>query len=175
LPLISLLLITSPLMILAQHIQLLAGTYTNKGKSEGIYVYDFDLKTGDATLISSIASENPSFLALSADGKYVYAVNENSNGQGAVSAYAYDDRQGTLSFLNRQLTDGDNPCHVATDSRGTHVIASNYSGGSLSVFPIGPAGSLGGMVQHIQYEGHGPNAQRQQAPHIHSSFFHPGE
>src|SRR3546814_3526945 len=85
LPLISLLLITSPLMILAQHIQLLAGTYTNKGKSEGIYVYDFDLKTGDATLISSIASENPSFLALSADGKYVYAVNENGEGKGAVS------------------------------------------------------------------------------------------
>ena len=158
----------------AQQVRLLVGTYTQSGKSEGIYVYQFDTETGAAAQVSSIASENPSFLALSADRKYVYAVNENGNGQGAVSAYAYDDRQGTLSFLNRQLTDGDSPCHVATDSRGTHVIASNYSGGSLSVFPIGPAGSLGGMVQHIQYEGHGPDAQRQQAPHIHSSFFLPG-
>ena len=162
-------------MMFAQQVHLLVGTYTQSGKSEGIYVYRFDTETGAAEQVSSIASKNPSFLALSADRKYVYAANENGNGQGAVSAYAYDDRKGTLSFLNCQLTDGDNPCHVTTDSRGTHVIAANYSGGSLSVFPIGPTGSLGGMVQHIQYEGHGPNAQRQEAPHIHSSFFLPGE
>src|SRR3546814_565064 len=162
-------------MILAQHIQLLAGTYTNKGKSEGIYVYDFDLKTGDATLISSIASENPSFLALSADGKYVYAVNENGEGKGAVSAYVYDDRAGTLVFLNRQLTLGGHPCHVTTNQEGTHIIVSNYSGGSISVFPIGPAGSLGGMVQQIHHEGNGPDPKRQQAPHVHSAFFNPDE
>jgi len=162
-------------MILAQHIHLLAGTYTQNGKSEGIYVYDFDLGTGEATLVSSTASENPSFLALSTDGKHLYAVNENGDGKGAVSAYAYDDQKGTLTFLNRQLTLGDHPCHVTTDSEGTHVIVSNYSGGSISVFPIGPAGSLGGMVQQIHHEGSGPDPQRQQAPHVHSAFFRPGE
>lgn len=163
------------MMILAQHIHLLVGTYTQNGKSEGIYVYDFDLETGEATLVSSIASENPSFLALSADRRYLYAVNENGDGKGAVSAYAYDDLQGTLTFLNRQLTKGDHPCHVTTNSEGTHVMVSNYSGGSISVFPIGPAGSLGGMVQQIRHEGSGPDAQRQQAPHVHSAFFNPDE
>jgi len=92
-----------------------------------------------------------------------------------VSAYAYDDRQGILTFLNRQLTQGDHPCHVVTDHAGTHVIASNYSGGSISVFPIGPAGSLGGMVQQIHHEGSGPDPRRQQAPHVHSAFFNPDE
>lgn len=162
-------------MLSAQQVHLLVGTYTQSGKSEGIYVYQFDTETGAVEQVSSIASENPSFLTLSADRKYVYAANENGNGKGAVSAYAYDDRKGTLSFLNCQLTEGDNPCHVTIDSRGTHVIAANYSGGSLSVFPIGEGGRLDGMVQHIRYEGHGPNAQRQEAPHIHSSFFLPSE
>ncbi|MFB2120400.1 lactonase family protein [Parapedobacter sp. 2B3] len=172
---IYLLLTVSPIMLLAQHTRLLVGTYTQSGKSEGIYVYDVDLGTGEATQVSSIASENPSFLALSADGKYVYAVNENGDGKGAVSAYAYDNQAGTLTFLNRQLTLGDHPCHVTTDREGTHVIVSNYSGGSISVFPVGPAGSLGGMVQQIHHEGSGPDLQRQQAPHVHSAFFNPDE
>ncbi len=169
------LLITCPLMTLAQYNHLLIGTYTHSGKSDGIYVYKFDVKTGEASRVGSAAAENPSFLALSSDRNYVYAVNENGDGRGAVSAYAYDDQQGALTFLNRQLTKGDHPCHVVTDSQGTHVITSNYSGGSISVFPIGPAGSLGGMVQQIRHEGSGPDPQRQQAPHVHSAFFNPDE
>lgn len=174
-PTICLLLITAPFMILAQHVHLIIGTYTDNGKSEGIYVYDFDMAAGTAALVSTTVSDNPSFLALSADGKYLYTVNENGDGKGAVSAYAYDDEAGTLTFLNRQLTQGDHPCHVATDSLGTHVIVSNYSGGSISVFPIGPAGSLGGMVQQIHHQGNGPDPQRQLAPHVHSAFFNPDE
>lgn len=162
-------------MIFAQHVQLLVGTYTQSGKSEGIYVYTFDVTTGEATPVGSTVSENPSFLTLSADRKYLYAVNENGDGKGAVSAYAYDDTRGTLTFLNRQLTNGDHPCHVVTDSDGTHVMVSNYSGGSISVFPIGPDGSLGGLVQQIHHEGSGPDPQRQQAPHVHSAFFNQDE
>lgn len=172
---VCLFLIACPLMILAQHVHLLIGTYTHSGKSEGIYVYKFDVKTGEATPVSNITAENPSFLALSTDRNYVYAANENGGGEGAVSAYAYDDQQGTLTFLNRQLTQGDHPCHVVTDRNGAHVIVSNYSGGSISVFPIGPAGSLGGMVQQIHHEGSGPDSLRQQAPHVHSAFFNPDE
>src|SRR5690606_41429611 len=122
LPTISLLLIASPLMILAQHVHLITGTYTDNGKSDGIYVYDFDLATGTAALVSTTASENPSFLTLSAERKYLYAVNENGEGKGAVSAYAYDDAAGTLTFLNRQLTQGDPPCHPATAHLGAHGI-----------------------------------------------------
>lgn len=172
---ICLFLITCPLIILAQHVHLLIGTYTQDGKREGIYVYQFDVRTGEAMAVSSAEAENPSFLALSADSKYLYAVNENGEGKGAVSAYAYDDSQGILTFLNRQLTKGDHPCHVVTDSEGNHVIVSNYSGGSISIFPIGPAGSLGGMVQQIHHEGSGPDPQRQQAPHVHSAFFNHDE
>lgn len=174
---IALFLIALPFMIFAQNqpIDLLIGTYTNNGKSKGIYVYAFDPVRGSAVLKTTTESENPSFLAVSANRKYVYAANENGDGQGATSAYAYDEDTGKLTFLNQQLTQGDAPCHITTDRRGTHVILSNYSGGSVSVFPIERNGSLGPLRQLIQHTGSGPDKSRQQAPHVHSAFFTPDE
>ena len=91
---VSFFLIVLPAMIFAQHqpTDLLIGTYTNNGKSQGIYVYAFDPVTGSASLKSTAKSTNPSFLTLSADRKYVYVANENGAGEGAASAYAYLDR-----------------------------------------------------------------------------------
>ncbi len=62
----------------------LVGTYTNGGStspappkdstgSKGIYVYGWDTVTGHARLLNHAAAVNPSFLTVSADGKYVYA------------------------------------------------------------------------------------------------------
>src|ERR1035441_663154 len=70
------------------------GTYTDKG-STGIYAYRFDPVTGVSNSIGSAAeTPNPSFLAVGAGQKYLYAVNEidNFNGghAGAVSAFAID-------------------------------------------------------------------------------------
>ncbi len=156
-----------------QTADLFIGTYTRNGNSVGIYRYAFDPVTGQAALKDSAVTENPSFLARSANGKYLYAVNENGDGQGAVTAYAYDEETGTLAFLNSQLTQGDHPCHIVTDSQGRYVIASNYSGGNISVFPIEADGSVGALTQLIQHEGKGPNERRQNAPHVHSAFFSP--
>jgi len=174
---ITFLLIALPAMIFAQQqpIDLLIGTYTNKGKSKGIYVYAFDPETGNAKLKSTTASENPSFLAFSTDRRYVYATNENGEDEGAVSAFGYEQATGKLTLLNQQLTLGDAPCHVTTDRGGTHVIVSNYSGGNVSVFAIEGDGSLGPLKQLIQHTGSGPDKSRQQAPHVHSAFFTPDE
>ena len=60
----------------AQNFYLFAGSYTGEG-SKGIYVYQFDSKTGKAKRLSSTDSTiNPSFLTVSADGKFIYSVNE---------------------------------------------------------------------------------------------------
>lgn len=164
-------------MIFAQHppIDLLIGTYTNNGKSKGIYVYAFDPAAGSTALKNTKESKNPSFLTVSADRKYVYVANENGEGKGTASAYAYEGATGALTLLSQQETQGDGPCHVATDSRGTHVVVSNYAGGSVSVFPIERDGSLGPLKQLIQHQGTGPDKRRQQAPHVHSAFFTPDE
>ena len=52
---------------------MLVGTYT-AGNSEGIYVYRFDTKTGAATRVSVAQTVNPSFLVVSRDRRFVYAV-----------------------------------------------------------------------------------------------------
>src|SRR4051794_24790441 len=81
---------------------LLVGTYTNTGKSEGIYVYKFNPNRTEASLVSTTKGvENPSYLAISKDQKFVYAVNENHGEHGGdVSAFSLDKTKGELHFLN---------------------------------------------------------------------------
>src|SRR5579875_1059101 len=75
---------------------LLIGTYTGGGKSEGIYVYRFDAGNGELTRIASAQTVNPSYLVVSRDRNYVYAVHElpGDNGpasqRGGVSAFRFD-------------------------------------------------------------------------------------
>jgi 6-phosphogluconolactonase len=69
------------------------------------------------------------------------------------------------------LTYGAHPCHLTTSPDGKLLVASNYTGGNLSVFNIEPDGSLSGIVQRIQHSGSGPVAKRQAEPHVHSAQF----
>ena len=53
----------------AQNYYLFVGTYTT-GKSKGIYVFQFNSKTGEVQWVSNTdSSSNPSFLALAPNGK----------------------------------------------------------------------------------------------------------
>jgi 6-phosphogluconolactonase len=156
---------------------LLVGTYTNTpAKSEGIYVYKFNPNRTEATQVSVAKSENPSFLAVSPDQKFVYAVNENHGDNGGeVSAFALDKSKGTLTFLNKQPTGGDDPAHITIDSTGKFVIVANYSGGNIAVFKTNADGSLAPAVQTIAHEGYGVNVQRQEMPHPHCVVFSPDQ
>src|SRR5271167_3134694 len=59
---------------------LFVGTYTNKSASKGIYAVHFDERTGKLSALAIGAeSVDPSFVAVSGDGKYLYAVNEVGN------------------------------------------------------------------------------------------------
>ncbi|HVX48865.1 MAG TPA: lactonase family protein [Chitinophagaceae bacterium] len=155
---------------------LLVGTYTNGGKSDGIYIYKYNPNKNEATPVGSAKTENPSFLAISKDQKYVYAVNENHGDNGGdVSAFALDKKKGTLTFLNKESTGGDDPCFVAVDSTGKNVVVANYSGGNLSVFKTNADGSLQPHVQLIAHEGYGVNVKRQEMPHVHCTVFSPDQ
>lgn len=154
-------------------VNLLIGTYTNTGKSEGIYVYTFNPATGNLAYKNKVATENPSFLTLSPDRHFVYAVNELNQGKGAVSAFKYDHDSGSLTLLNQQLTEGDDPCNIITDREGNHVLVSNYSGGSLTVFGTKKSGELTQRQQLIVHQGSGPDKNRQEKAHVHSATFSP--
>jgi len=145
---------------------LFIGTYTTK-TSEGIYVYRFNTQTGEATPVTVAKGiKNPSFQAISPDHRFLYSVAEMNGG--AVSAFAIDKNSGELTLLNAQSAGGNGPCHVAVDKTGKWVLVGNYGGGSLSILPVQPDGSLGKATQTIQHEGKSANAQRQEKPHVHS-------
>lgn len=156
------------------HQYLLVGTYTS-GKSEGIYVYDFNSATGDVSPVSKIKSSNPSYLAIAPGGKNVYAVYEDGNNQvgGSVAAFSFNHQTGQLTYLNQQLSGGDHPCYVAVDKTGKWVVAGNYTGGSVAVFPIEKDGSVGKEVSKIQHKGSSVNKERQEKAHVHCTYFSP--
>lgn len=166
-----------PMLLSAQNntMNLLIGTYTNTGKSEGIYVYSFNAASGKLIYKNKVTAENPSYLALSANKKYVYAVNELHDGKGSISAYSYNRGDGNLQLINKQLTSGDDPCHVVIDKSGRHVVVSNYSGGSFTVFGTGKNGQLTDKLQLNVHTGKGPDKSRQEKPHVHSATFSPDQ
>ncbi len=152
---------------------MLIGTYTSSsgGKSEGIYVYKFNSNTGEATYVSKTAADDPSYLAVSPNQQFVYAVNEGAKEKATISAYSFDKSSGMLTFLNSQSSEGDHPCYIAVDKTGRWVAAGNYSGGSFAVFKANSYGTLNKAATVIKHEGYSVNAQRQTAPHVHATVF----
>lgn len=168
-------LLTVSFTVQAQQFYLFVGTYTT-GTGKGIYLYRFDAATGKTTPVGVTELDNPSYLTLSPDGRYVYAVNENPAGKGGfVSALSFDSVSGALTILNKQSTEGDFPCYVAEDAMGKWVTVANYGGGNLCAFMVASDGSLGGAAQNIQHEGKGTNPKRQEKPHVHSTVFSPDQ
>lgn len=149
---------------------LLIGTYTSPGKSDGIYVYTFDTETGDFSYKSEAAGiKNPSFLVVTQDREHVYSVSEVGDGQGSISSYSFDASTGELVFMNHASSGGNGPCYVTVDDNNKFVFAGNYGGGSLSAIPIRADGSLGSDIQSIQHQGSSINPGNQEKPHVHAT------
>jgi 6-phosphogluconolactonase len=150
---------------------LYVGTYTS-GKSEGIYVYKFDLSSGELRHFATAKGiVNPSFLAVDPQGQHLYAVNEieefGGKPGGALSAFSIDAKTGNLQFLNQQPSLGSDPCHLIVDKSGKFVLVANYGGGNAAVLPL-HNGNLGPPVDMVQHGGSSVNPERQRGPHAHN-------
>lgn len=149
---------------------MLVGTYTN-GTSKGIYSFRFNQETGMATPLSSVELCNPSYLTPSEDGRIIYAVSEMSDNTAAVNALAFDEKTGNLKLLNTERTCSADPCYVSTN--GKSVLTGNYSGGTMSIFPLRKDGSLSPVDTLFEGTATGPDTVRQITPHIHCTVFSP--
>ena len=160
----------------SQDVYLFIGTYTGTG-SKGIYVYRFNTLTGKATWVSNTDSMvNPSFLAVSTNGKFVYSVSESGGSfPGKINAFAFDKQKGQLQLINSQTSGGDNPCYVSVTKNGQWVAVGNYTGGNVSMFKTNANGSLKPMTQLIQHVGSSINKTRQEKAHVHATVFSPDE
>lgn len=153
-------------------VYMFVGTYTS-GYSDGIYVYQFDTVSGYSKFVSNIKVDNPSYLTISNDEKFVYAVSEKEDKAAAANAFSFDKKDGTLKFINKQLTGGAAPCYITIDKDGKHVITANYLGGNITVFDVGQNGMLNPASQVINFSGKGTDHERQEKPHLHYVNFSP--
>jgi 6-phosphogluconolactonase len=156
---------------------LFAGTQTG-ASSKGIYAFQWDPTAGELKELGLAGeSNNPTFIALSPDGKYLYAANEideyEGEKTGSVSAFSVDRSAAKLAHLNTVSSAGTGPCHVSVDQTGRAMFCANYSGGSAASFHIEEAGKLSAAVSQFHYQGHGPVADRQEAPHAHRATVTP--
>jgi len=162
------------------------GTYTEnikfgtgailEGKGEGIYVLTFDPSSGKLEHYRTFKGiVNPSYLCLSSDNRFLYAVNElkqyEGKASGSLSAFEINREDVSLRLLNRQPTQGTDPCHVCLDKNEKYVFVSNFMSGSICSFPVLENGSLGESLQFFQHSGSSKDPVRQTGPHAHSLSF----
>jgi 6-phosphogluconolactonase len=150
---------------------LFIGTYT-KGESKGIYGCRYDARSGAAGSLGLAAeTPNPTFLAVDPARKFLYAVNElsdyNGASSGAVTAFVIDHATGRLSRVNEVASRGADPCYIAFDKTGKYAMVANYTGGSVAVFPVRRDGGLGDATAFVQHArtGHQPDPAREPRAH----------
>jgi 6-phosphogluconolactonase len=105
------------------------------------------------------SGSSPTYLAFDPSGTHLYAANED-NGQTAGVTAHHIKTDGTLEPLNHQQGSDKTPqscgsscgfTHVAVDPGGKFVVAADYDGGSVSVFPINQDGSLAAEKQLLDF------------------------
>lgn len=165
----------------SEPLTMIVGTYTDECASGGVYSYFFDQEKG--TLVDSeggqfaeapgavgrVEMRNPSYLTLSADGRYIYAVSEVGDSTASAVTLSLDSKTGEMQLLGSELTDGKDPCYISTN--GKVVMTANYSSGNVTEFPIGDDGVL--RPHDFLYETGlgGPDSTRQNLPHAHCALF----
>ena len=155
------------------------GTQTDKGDSKGIYAYRWNSANGSLEKIGLAAEvQMPTFLTLSPNRKFLFAANETETfmgeKSGGVSGFRINPGSSTLTPINQQLSEGTGTCYISTDHTGKVLLCANYAGGSGSSFRISPDGHISKAVSTFHYTGHGPNAARQEKPHVHRAIPSPG-
>ncbi|MFD1316368.1 lactonase family protein [Namhaeicola litoreus] len=154
---------------------LFVGSFTNGEIGNGIHVYTFNQQNGSSELVhSENGLINSSFLALSPNGKYLYAATDTQlKTEGYVSSFYVDSETGNLKFLNKQLAGGRNPVHINLHPKGEFLINSNYTDAGISLFPIKEDGTLSAYTELFTFEGSSVLQPRQDKAHVHSSNFSP--
>jgi 6-phosphogluconolactonase len=147
------------------------------GDNGAVHAYRLDLAGGGLTLVERTGGvENPFFLALSPNGRFLYSIHARTFGgkePEQVAAYELVGRTGKLKLLNRQSARGTAACYLHVDTTGKTVVVANYSSGSVASLPIRSDGSLGEAASFVQHVGSSVDPARQKEPHAHSIVVSP--
>ncbi|MEX0727594.1 MAG: lactonase family protein, partial [Planctomycetaceae bacterium] len=148
-----------------------------EGDDGAIHAYQLDVATGALKLLTRTTDvENPFFLAVSRDNKFLYSIHSDNFGDEKpeqVAAYAVQGRTGELKLLNRQSAEGTAACYLDVDASGKMVLCANYSTGSVISYPVQQDGSLGEPASFVQHAGTSVDPARQEGPHAHCFVISP--
>lgn len=114
------------------------------GYGNSAYKYAFNTKSGEFVKQEEYKTVNPSFLAISPDSKFLYAVNENGTNSGVSS---FKVAGGTP--LSQIKSKGEGPCYITLYK--SHLFTANYDNGSISVFKTDTSGKITRALQLIQF------------------------
>ena len=122
--------------------------------------------TGTVTLDEqpTLAMSSPSHLVGHPARPWAFAVSE---GTPSTLASLEIDWEGKLQVLSSVATGGDGACHVALSHDGRFVLVAHYISGSIASFAIGEDGRLSEKIDLLQFDGSGPNSERQESAHAH--------
>lgn len=150
---------------------LLIGTYATQDKPNGIHVYRFDVDSGTFEREHPVTElANASYLAISRDGKNVYALGEAE--AGGVNAFTFDASSGALKYMNSVRAAG--PAYVSVDDKKEMVFAANYGGGSVLTVRLNKDGSFATADTRVmKHTGSSVVKERQEKPHVHSVVLSP--
>lgn len=160
-----------------QKVRFFIGSYTEYpipgfgGIGHGIYSVELHTKTGELSIKHTIKSRNPSYLAISDDNKFLYAVSElDKSSNPKARSFAIND-DFSLSFLNEQAIPGGYPCHII--SKANNVMVACYVTGNLLHYSTRANGELMPRVTEFKHSGCSVNKERQEGPHAHQVALHP--
>lgn len=117
------------------------------GYKQTISLLTLDVAKGDLTVVGSVRGVNgPSYLAVSSNKKYLYAIDQLAT-PNLVVAFAIDQQTGALTEINRATTTVDGVAsgatHLALDPTGKWVGVAHYDSGHVSILPLQSDGSVG--------------------------------
>jgi len=151
-----------------ESIEMLVGTYTDD-TSKGIYKFYFDPNDGKLENKGLVAEAmSPSYLDISKDKKFVYAVNERDPGK--VSSYQWNDDRSELELISKVSSEGVGPCFSEINTAGNLLAIANYSSGNIAVYSV-ENGKIGQDPETRQHVGSSIVKPNQNAPHAHCSKF----
>jgi len=145
-----------------------------------IHVYDMDLSTGSLTLVGEpVDTDGPgSFLALSADGNFLYSI-----AKPGMAAFSVDPSTSALTHINSVKCDIGGNAHISAvkGPDGGVALAAAYGGGGVNVARISHDGRLLDVEPgtSLKHEGGGSNVYQpaqgneQEAAHPHSCMIDP--
>ena len=134
-------------------------TYTRNAKL-GIHIYDVDNKNGRFTQKDDVEITNSSYISISHNGKYLYAITDFGVESFKIKADGKLENMGTASI------NGMRGCYLSTDYEDKYLFVAGYHDAKVTVLSINADGSVGEITDEMFSAGLGSIIERSFLPHI---------